>query len=394
MELEKAALLVVLALTGWSALALLLDRRGHVGIHRVFALLLAALCLSQAYFYSRLLQPGGVVALGLAAQATLWLKGPLLWWMVRLAAGHAPRLPGLHLLPFALALALLARWPSSGPTVQGLGALHALAYLLVALHILRATRPRLVRIWRGHPNTSYYWLLWLVGGMVPLVVTDLALVVLGRIRGPLPADVFAWIAWPVSAWLLAVVLASLYRPARWFRGRCVEPGSIRSQANPPASRDGAEPARQVATPQDAAALRNGIDAVAPPVRPWRELDESLARELAARLAQLMDAEQLFRDGELSLPRLAERLGISAHQASELLNVHLGTGFYDYLAQRRLDYACRLLRDPACEWRVVDIAFESGFGNKNSFYREFREACGMAPAEYRQRHRDGPQAVPA
>jgi AraC-like DNA-binding protein/NADH:ubiquinone oxidoreductase subunit K len=389
MELEKAGLLVVLALTAWSALALLLDRRGHAGIHRVFALLLAALCLPQAYFYSRLLQPGGVEALGLAAQATLWLKGPLLWWMVRLAAGQPPRLPAAHLLPFALALAALERWPSSGPAVQGLGALHALAYLLVALGVLRATQPRLVRIWRGHPNTAYYWLLWLAGGMVLLVATDLALVLFGRVRGALPVDLFAWITWPISAWLLAVALAILHRPPRFFRRRRLTD----SRAAAPAEDVGAEPARYAATPRDAAIGRHGPDAGTSAERSWRELDENLALPLAARLARLMDEEHLFRDGELSLPRLADRLGISTHQASELLNVHLGIGFYDYLAQRRLDYACHLLRDPACEWRVVDIAFESGFGNKNSFYRQFREACGMAPAEYRQRHRDGTQAVP-
>jgi AraC-like DNA-binding protein len=385
MESEKAALLVVLVLAAWSALALLLDRRGHAGIHRMFALLLAALCLPQAYFYSRLLQPGGIVALGLAAHATLWLKGPLLWWMVRIAAGRPPHPASAHLLPFALALVVLARWPSSGTIVQALGALHALAYLLVALRILHGTRPRLARIWRGHPNTSYYWLLWLVGGMVLLVATDLVLVALGRIRGALPVDAFAWIAWPVSAWLLAVALASLYRPPRFFRPRHADGETPQVRTKPQPERP--DPVPAASTPRDA-------DAVPSAVRPWRELDESLANPLAARLARLMDEEQLFRDGELSLPRLADRLGISVHQASELLNVHLGTGFYDYLAQRRLDYACRLLRDPTCEWRVVDIAFESGFGNKNSFYRQFREACGMAPAEYRQRHRDGTQAIPA
>jgi transcriptional regulator GlxA family with amidase domain len=34
-------------------------------------------------------------------------------------------------------------------------------------------------------------------------------------------------------------------------------------------------------------------------------------------------------------------------------------------------------------RVLDIAFEAGFGNKNSFYRSFREMHGVAPVEYRR-----------
>ena len=404
MELQKALLLVVLSLTAWTALALLVDRRGHAGIHRAFALLLACLGVTQGYFYSRLLVPDGLHALGLAAQATLWLKGPLLWWMVRLAVGRAPRWPALHLLPFVAALAVLAAWPVAGTGVQCLGALHALAYLVAALGALRGARPRLARIWRGHPNTSHYWLLWLVGSLLVLVLADLVLV-LGQVRGALPPTAFAWVAWPISAWLLAVAWASLYRPPRFQRWR-QDPaasgiGAPDAAAAPGQARQSADPAVQADPPPAPHAIAAGPDSPlpigpaipsAPGPRAWRELDESLALQLAGQLARLMDEQQLYRDGELSLPRLAGHLGISVHQASELLNVHLGTGFYDYLAQRRLDYACRLLRDPACEWRVIDIAFESGFGNKNSFYRQFRETFGVTPAEYRQRHQSGTAAL--
>lgn len=373
MEVQKAVLLVTMSLTAWSVLALLLDRRGHPGIHRGFALLLGCLCLTQAYFYSRLLIPGGVAWLGLPAQATLWLKGPLLWWMVRLAAGQPPARPGRHLLAFLAAVTCLLAWPEASAGVQSLGCLHALAYLLLSLPTLRAARPRLARIWRGHPNTSYYWLLWLVGGLIVLLLADLALSVPVLVTGLLPADAVAWVAWPISAWLLGVAWASLYRPPQFH------------QRHAPAG-----PAEATAE----AASAPGPEAHAGPVGPvgqpaWRELDESLARNLAAELQRLMDEQQLYRDGELSLPRLAGRLGISVHQTSELLNVHLGIGFYDYLARQRLAYACRLLRDPDCEWRVIDIAFESGFGNKNSFYRQFRETYGVTPAQYRQQHQDRP-----
>src|SRR5690606_13080299 len=119
-----------------------------------------------------------------------------------------------------------------------------------------------------------------------------------------------------------------------------------------------------------------------PEKTWRELDESLAQQLAATLERLMLEEKLYRHGELSLTQLATALSVSIHQASELLNVHLGVNFYDYLNRYRLEYACLLLRDPKCGFRIIDVAFESGFSNKNSFYRCFRAAYGQTPVEYR------------
>jgi AraC-like DNA-binding protein len=66
-------------------------------------------------------------------------------------------------------------------------------------------------------------------------------------------------------------------------------------------------------------------------------------------------------------------------------VYLNSNFYDYLNRYRVIYACQLLRDANCQWRVLDIAFESGFSNKNSFYRYFRDTYNMTPVEYRNRH---------
>lgn len=125
-------------------------------------------------------------------------------------------------------------------------------------------------------------------------------------------------------------------------------------------------------------------AVIVPQKIWRELDETVAQQLAATLERLMLEEKLYRRGELSLAQLAIALGASIHQTSELLNVHIGMNFYDYLNRYRLSYACSLLRDPMCEWRIIDVAFESGFSNKNSFYRCFRAAYGQTPVEYRNR----------
>src|SRR5690606_23445908 len=114
MELEKAFLLIVLSLSLWSMLALLLDRRGYLQVNRLFAFLLLSFCVPQIYFYTRyIFPPDGLFVMALAAQAVIWLKGPLLLAMVRLLIGQRLGVYWLHFIPFVLVssgLALRPQW--------------------------------------------------------------------------------------------------------------------------------------------------------------------------------------------------------------------------------------------------------------------------------------------
>ncbi|HTF98067.1 MAG TPA: helix-turn-helix domain-containing protein [Cellvibrio sp.] len=360
-ELEKAVLLIVLSLSGWSILALLLDKRGQRAINYCLALILASLCIPQAYFYSRLLvPPDGLMTLALMSQGAIWLKGPFLWVMVRLVMGRQPSAMMLHFVPFVVATALLIVRPDQLLIVGQLGLLHALLYSLVSLWLLMDGRRRLALIYREYPNTSYFWLLWVIGGLALTMLADFVLMGFIFIHQVLLLDAIRVVSGLISVYLLSIAFFSVYRPPVFFN-QDWQPQLDNPSGNQP-------------NPTLLADEKN-----------WRELDESLAQQLAQKLEQLMLKEFLYRQGELSLAQLAARLGVSVHQASELLNVHLGVSFYDHLNRYRLDYAASLLRDPKCEWRILDIAFESGFSNKNSFYRCFRAAFGQTPLEYRNRH---------
>lgn len=356
--------LAVLCMSVWSALALLLDRRGPVRINRRFALVILLFCIPQAYFYTQLLVPARDAALlGLAAQAAIWLKGPLLLSVVRMIVNRPLVSEWRHYLPFPAALigmALLPQW-SLEWGMAGFCAL--LIYLLVALHDLYRARSRLALIYSAYPNSAWYWLLFVVAGLLVLVSVDLVFMMVAYVHGAFPADFIRTFNWLVASYFIVIAFLSVYRPQLFFHEDRVEETV-------------AEPVPQQAAPA------------------WRELNASLAAVLSQQLDELMEREQLFRQHDLSLAQLAERLGISQHQTSELLNVQLRRPFYDYLNACRLRHACRLLADPRCGLRVLDVAFESGFGNKNSFYRAFRDTHGMTPVQYRnQALNDGGRRVP-
>jgi AraC-like DNA-binding protein len=85
----------------------------------------------------------------------------------------------------------------------------------------------------------------------------------------------------------------------------------------------------------------------------------------------------------TLSDLAEELRVSTHLASELLNVHLDSSFYEFLNRHRAAEAAELLRAGKGGFSIADIAYEAGFNNPNTFYKEFRKVRGVTPAQFRR-----------
>jgi AraC-like DNA-binding protein len=115
------------------------------------------------------------------------------------------------------------------------------------------------------------------------------------------------------------------------------------------------------------------------------LQEHSAEYYLEKLTRLMAAERFYLEGDLSLKSLADRVNISPHHLSQILNEKLHKTFYDYVNEQRVEYAKQaLLKEP--ERSITDVAFESGYNSKNSFYNSFKRHTGMIPSEYRRRHR--------
>jgi len=103
----------------------------------------------------------------------------------------------------------------------------------------------------------------------------------------------------------------------------------------------------------------------------------------ARLAGLMQQDRLYTDPELGLPALAERLGLTPHQLSELVNTRLGKGFSRYLRECRVEAAKAMLRDEP-RASVLSVGLSVGFTSQSNFYEAFREVEGGTPGQYRKR----------
>ncbi len=105
----------------------------------------------------------------------------------------------------------------------------------------------------------------------------------------------------------------------------------------------------------------------------------------AHLDCLMNADRIYTDPELSLPTLALRMGVTAHQLSELLNSRLGKSFSRYLREQRIGAAKAMLcHEPSAS--VLSVGLSVGFTSQSNFYEAFREIEGTTPGQYRKLNR--------
>ena len=109
-------------------------------------------------------------------------------------------------------------------------------------------------------------------------------------------------------------------------------------------------------------------------------------EKREQLQRLMLEEQIYENDDLSLNTVAEQLGLTGHQLSELVNSSFSLSFPRYVRHHRIEAAKRmLLAEPDAS--VLSIGLATGFKSQSSFYTAFRDLAGQAPAAYRNAHRN-------
>ena len=71
---------------------------------------------------------------------------------------------------------------------------------------------------------------------------------------------------------------------------------------------------------------------------------------------------------------------SIYTVSRIFKEATGTGFKEYITQKRLAYACHLLE--TSQISVAQIAADCGFENANYFTTVFKNEYGIPPSKYR------------
>lgn len=109
-------------------------------------------------------------------------------------------------------------------------------------------------------------------------------------------------------------------------------------------------------------------------------DERLVN-LYAMIIDKMRLEKLYTDPEFSLSLLSGTLNRSERYVSQAIKMAGNTNFNRMVMGFRVEEACRLIEKYGYSITMNEAAVRSGFSNRMSFSRGFRELTGMSPTEY-------------
>lgn len=114
------------------------------------------------------------------------------------------------------------------------------------------------------------------------------------------------------------------------------------------------------------------------------LPKTLEIKLSQELEKLMQEQKLFKQNDLKLETLAEKLNTSKHFVSQVINEVNRVNFFEYINLKRVEEAKILLKSTSKnELNIIEIAYEVGFNNKGTFNSVFKKITGLTPTEFRR-----------
>lgn len=100
------------------------------------------------------------------------------------------------------------------------------------------------------------------------------------------------------------------------------------------------------------------------------------------LKKIIKENCYYQDPELSLGSLAEKLDLTPHELSRIINTVLKKSFNDFINEYRIAEVIQKMQNPVYNrLTLLGIAFDSGFNSKTTFSRAFRRITGKTPGEY-------------
>ena len=365
------------SLQGLLLTGVLLAQRNNRTANRLLAALMAAFTvyLASAVYYAAGLFVQWPHFFGYAFLGP-WLFGPLVYLYTLAASDRSWRLRGrawLHLAPPAIVFLIVSPYffmsgadkirfyehliagdvPASIELLEPTKYISGIGYSIATVLYLRKHRHYVEENYSNVARVNLTWLLWLAGSaaFVWVMATVLKLGSLGE-----------WLTEGHVTLAIAVLVYAIgYMGLR-------QPEVFRYQTS------------EFAIPRPVLV----VDPPAPTRYERSGLSDAEARELERALRALMEKESPWKDSDLTLPQLAERLDTTPHKLSEVLNSQVGQTFYDFVNGYRVrEVQRRIKAGEARQLKMLALAMDAGFASKSTFNEVFKKHTSKTPSDFRQ-----------
>jgi len=93
-------------------------------------------------------------------------------------------------------------------------------------------------------------------------------------------------------------------------------------------------------------------------------------------------DEHFAVEDLSLPEVADTIGMSPSYFSMEFKAEMGISFKQYVTKLRMEKAKELLNNPT--YKTYEVAYATGYADYPHFTKTFKKILGVTPSQYRKR----------
>lgn len=108
------------------------------------------------------------------------------------------------------------------------------------------------------------------------------------------------------------------------------------------------------------------------------------QDVLDRITALFETEKLHLIEDLSLRRIARKLGLPDRRVSNAINRLTGQSVSQFVNACRIKDACDFLKTG--DETILAVSLKSGFASKSNFNREFQRVTQMTPSAWRKAHK--------
>ena len=334
-----------------------------------------------------------------AAHPLPFLFGPLIYLYTVTVADRSRRLQwrdALHLIPFlATILTGLPIYLMSGaakialyrqlqtgdiPPLIAIAAplklVSGVIYVAITVVFLRRHRDRVKESYSSLERVNLRWVLWLVAGTAAIWMLAVAVQLMESTGVMRVARGDDFISLAMAVLVYGIGYMGLRQP-EIFRYETAEyqvPPELRAAAPRPVPAAPPPPPKALLTEPETTSPRYERSG----------LTDREAQRLKDALAAAMDKDRPWRDSDLTLADLADRLSTTPHKLSEVLNSQLGLTFYDFVNGYRVrEVQRRIAAGEAQKLTMLTLAMDAGFASKSTFNMVFKKHTSRTPSAYRQ-----------
>lgn len=112
----------------------------------------------------------------------------------------------------------------------------------------------------------------------------------------------------------------------------------------------------------------------------QKIEDSKSEEMLDKLSSIMRSEKLYLDKKIKLAQVANSIGSSPHELSQVINDRLEISFNQYINEYRVKEACILLKENSL-LTIEGIGAEVGFSSRSAFYSAFKSVMNQTPGQF-------------